>query len=111
MMSDSVSASDLMCFATKVNSQINSLYSFDHFANCTSDLSVGTCRRLPIMGEPLGPGGSGYFDLEFEPCEYSLVASNITRTPPKMATYQLPPTLARSALNDFMMSDMIISVH
>ena len=104
MMSDSVSASEIMRFAAKAKSQINSLYSFAHFANCTSDLSAGTCRRLPMMGDPLGPGGSGYFD--FEPCKlyiHNPATSNII-PPPKAAKPQLPLRLRRASGNEFMMS-------
>lgn len=106
MMSDSGSASELMYLTTKARPKINSLNSFAHFANCTSDLSAGTCRRLPMMGDPLGPGGSGYFD--FEPWGYNLAARNITTTAPKMANPKLPFRLSRASGNKFMISVAII---
>jgi hypothetical protein len=55
-----------------------------------------------MMGDPLGPGGSGYF--HFEPCEYNLVASNIIMPPPKMAKTQLVFGLRRPSENEFMIS-------
>jgi hypothetical protein len=55
-----------LCYACirrdKLGDKENELYSLAHFANCTSDRLVGTCRMLPIIGEPLGPGGSGNLD-------------------------------------------------
>ena len=99
MMSDSISTSETICFAASAKSQTNSLYSFVHFANCTSDLSAGTCRRLPMIGDPVGPGGSGYFD--FEPREYNPAASNIT-TPIKMARLQLAFWLRMASENESM---------
>lgn len=89
---------------SQLSDKLNSLYSSAHFANCTHDLSAGTCRRLPMMGDPLGPGGSGYFD--FEPCElynHNPTASNII-PPPKTAKPQLQLRLRRASGNEFMMS-------
>jgi hypothetical protein len=60
-----------------------------------------------MIGEPLGPSGSGYFD--FKPCEYSLAVSNITTAPPKTAKPQLPFWSRRASANDFMMFVVLIS--
>jgi len=101
MMSESISASEITSVFTKAKSQTNSRYSFAHFANCTSDLSAGTCRRLPMMGDPLGPGGSGYFD--FEPSEYKPAASSTSiTTPPKTAKPQLSFRLRRASASKLM---------